>query len=386
MKKLRKGKNCLNCGLELTSHYNHCPQCGQENTNNRVSLRELIVDTVLNYFSFDMLFGRSLIPFLFKPGYLVNEFLGGRRVSHIHPVRLYLIVNFLFFLVFLRVIDLQVIEKELSLTEENNPPTMRKMAFIYENGDTTVMKLKDFAKKIKVDRGNLSADSLAIRLESEIKNRKMPINYEIKEVEEDSYITFDNFGISTKDSMAKNAVSMQKIIKYMGKKGLTPEQFLDSIGWESRTPRAIKSAEQAMKIGRNDLSMFLLSVVNNIPLMMILMLPLIAFYLKFFYLFSKRLYIEHLVFTFHFQAFNYVLLAVVLILFHYQKNMSGVFIGNIFSWSVIIWTIYNAIALKCVYKQSWLMTLFKLFWIGTFYVITLTIFLLADLVYSFFTY
>lgn len=382
MKNLRKGKNCLNCGLELVPHYNHCPQCGQENTNNRVSLRALIVDTVLNYFSFDMLFGRSLIPFLFKPGYLVNEFLNGKRVGHIHPVRLYLIVNFFFFLVFVRVVDLQTIERELALTEENNKPTKRKMAFVYENGDTTQMKLKEFAKKLEIDRGKLSADSLAIFLAEEIKKRRIPVQYEIKEVEED-----DRIGLNLGDKDAPEiSFSWQKFIKYVGKKNTPPEAFLDSIGVESRTPRAIKAAEQAMKIGRNDLSIFILNVINNIPLMMIIMLPLIAFYMKLFYIFSKRLYIEHLVFTFHFQSFNYVLLGVLLLALNYQKEMSEDAVGLTISASILIWIVYNAIALRRVYKQSWLMTLFKLFWIGIWYTTTLSIFLLVDLVYSFFTY
>ncbi|MCU0392694.1 MAG: DUF3667 domain-containing protein [Thermoflexibacter sp.] len=385
MKELRKGKNCLNCGLELDKKYNHCPQCGQENTNNKVSLRELVMDTILNYLSFDMLFGRSLLPFLFKPGYLVKEFLEGRRVGHIHPVRLYLIVNFLFFLIFVRVVDLQTIEKKLAL-KDNNKPTKQKKAFVYEDGDTTQMKLKDFAKKLSIDRSSLSGDSLAIFLEKEIKKQKIPVNYQIKEVEEEDYIDIGGFGAKQTDKKGSNAFSWQRFVRHVGNKDLSPEQFLDSIGIKDKNPTTIKAASQAMKIGRNDLSMFILNIINNIPLMMILMLPLFAFYLKIFYAFSKRLYIEHLVFTFHFQSFNYVLLAIILVIFHYQKDASENHIVNILLWSMIIWTVYNAMAIKQVYAQSWLMTLFKLFWIGIFYVTTLSFFQLGVLIYSFFTY
>jgi len=140
-----------------------------------------------------------------------------------------------------------------------------------------------------------------------------------------------------------------------------------------------------MKIGRNDLSMFILNVVENIPLMMIIMLPLLAFYLKLFYIFSKRLYIEHLVFTFHFQSFNYLLLGLVLLLTNI-KGISDDTIESIASWSVLIWFVHNYFAFKTVYQQSWGLTLFKVFWVNIFYITTLIFFLLVNLIYSFFTY
>lgn len=376
MKKLRKGKNCLNCGLELDKKYNHCPQCGQENTDNKVSLMTLLGDTVLNYFSFDILFGRSLLPFLFKPGYLVNEFLEGRRVNHIHPVRLYLIVNFFFFLIFVRTVDLQTVEKELALTEENNPSVLVDRAFIYTEKDTTVLTMKQLADSLKIDRKKLKGDSLRLLLETEIKKGKLLDNYEIKKIKQDNNVI--NFG--------SKGVSWQRVVRYIGRKNMSAEAFLDSVGWEKKTPRALKSAEQAMKIGRNDLSIFILSAINNIPLMMILMLPLIAFYLKLFYIFSKRLYIEHLVFTFHFQAFNYVLLGALLLLLHLQKETSDEMIEQVVSWFSLIWFIYNFIAFKRVYRQSWWVTLWKIFWVFTFYGTTLIFFLFFDLLYSFFTY
>jgi hypothetical protein len=378
MKILRKGKNCLNCGLELDSKFSYCPQCGQENTDNKVSLMTLIGDTILNYFSFDVLFGRSLLPFLFKPGYLVNEFLEGKRVSHIHPVRLYLIVNFFFFLIFVKTIDLQTIEKELALTEENNQPVMVDRFFIYNGQDTTVLSMKELADSLNINRKKLKGDSLRLLLEAEVAKTKPFDNYEFKKVKQKD--TIINLGDS------KKGINWQKVVKYIGKKNMSPEAFLDSIGWQSRTPRVVKSAEQAMKIGRNDLSIFILNVINNIPLMMILMLPLIAFYLKLFYVFSKRLYIEHLVFTFYFQAFNYVLLGAILLILNSQKEISDEMTGQIISWFMFIWVSYNFIAFRRVYRQSWWVTLWKIFWVFSFYVTTLSFFLLLDLLYSFFTY
>ncbi len=377
MKKLRKGENCLNCGLKMDKKYNYCPQCGQENTDNKVSLRLLIVDTVSSYLNFDMLLGRSLLPFLFRPGYLVKEFLAGKRVAHIHPVRLYLIANFLFFLVFINTIDLNLIDKQLALKGKNNQPNKEKKIVVYGEKDTIIMTPKQFAKKWDIDTQKLKDDSLADFLVAEIGKRKIPIQYEVREVEKEDMI---NIGLG-----ANEKFSWQKLVRHIGRKDLPPEAFLDSIGVKSRTPLAIKAAQQSMKIGRNDLSMFILNVVENIPLMMIIMLPLLAFYLKLSYIFSKRLYIEHLVFTFHFQSFNYLLLGLVLLLTNI-KGISDDTVESIASWSVLIWFVHNYFAFKTVYQQSWGLTLFKVFWVNILYITTLSFFLLVDLIYSFFTY
>ncbi|TAH20547.1 MAG: DUF3667 domain-containing protein [Cytophagales bacterium] len=384
MKKLRKGANCLNCGLALDKKYNYCPQCGQENTNNKASVRVLVWDTVLSYFSFDMMFGRSLLPFLFKPGYLTTAFLEGSRVGHIHPVRLYLLTNFLFFLIFTKTIDLRNVENTLSLDNQDNKPQLVTTAFIYNENDTTKLSLKELADSLGIDRKGIKKDSLAHFLVQEIKNRKIPIKYELKNEQKDDIISINNLGINNEGK--GESFSWQKMVRNVRRKDLSPSNFLDSIGWKTKSPRALKTAEQAMKIGRNDLSMFILNAINNIPLMMILMLPLIAFYLKIFYMFSKRLYIEHLIFTFHFQSFAYFIHGIFLLLFSLSKEAPQDTMGTATICLFFVWLLHTYVAFKKVYKQSWWFTAFKIFWLSIFYITTLILFLIGEMTYSFFTY
>ena len=70
MKRRRKNEFCLNCGEELDTLSNYCNSCGQENTDNRISLVELLKDLFNDYLSIDTRLGRSLFPFLFQPGKL----------------------------------------------------------------------------------------------------------------------------------------------------------------------------------------------------------------------------------------------------------------------------------------------------------------------------
>lgn len=99
MKKLRKSELCLNCSKEI-SDYNYCPECGQLNTNKHVKIKYFVEDFLGDYITFDSKFFRSFVPLVTKPGFLTNEYNDGRRVNYILPLRLYIFVVFVFFLMF----------------------------------------------------------------------------------------------------------------------------------------------------------------------------------------------------------------------------------------------------------------------------------------------
>ncbi len=89
--------NCLNCGTELKGDF--CCHCGQKNKSYQVSLKQLFVDFLGDYFTFDSKFFRSMKPLLFKPGFLTNEYIAGRRIRYIPPLRLYLFISVIFFFI-----------------------------------------------------------------------------------------------------------------------------------------------------------------------------------------------------------------------------------------------------------------------------------------------
>ena len=49
--------------------------------------------------TFDSKFLKSLKPLLFKPGFLTNEYIVGRRIRYIPPLRLYLFISLIFFFI-----------------------------------------------------------------------------------------------------------------------------------------------------------------------------------------------------------------------------------------------------------------------------------------------
>lgn len=96
---------CLNCDHHLQEKDHYCPRCGQKKMEHRLSFREFISDFFSNYLSWDSRFGRSISPFLFNPGFLTNKYLEGKRMSYVNPIRFYVLISFLFFLLLSLLVD-----------------------------------------------------------------------------------------------------------------------------------------------------------------------------------------------------------------------------------------------------------------------------------------
>ncbi len=86
---------CQNCGASTPGAY--CSACGQDSRDHRVSMRSLLASFWGDVFTFDSRLTRSLVPLLLRPGDLTIEYLRGRRVRYIPPLRLYLFISFAFF-------------------------------------------------------------------------------------------------------------------------------------------------------------------------------------------------------------------------------------------------------------------------------------------------
>src|SRR6266581_4114139 len=86
---------CENCGAPLTGHY--CAQCGQAAVDYRRSFRHVIADVLESFLNWDSKFFATIALLIFKPWRLTNEFLAGKRVCYVNPLRLYLLASILFF-------------------------------------------------------------------------------------------------------------------------------------------------------------------------------------------------------------------------------------------------------------------------------------------------
>lgn len=141
----------------------YCQHCGQENLPPQESVWHFITHFINDITHFDGKFFQTLRLLLFKPGFLTKQYMLGRRVSYLNPIRMYLFTSFMFFLIFYSTynakFDVNVFaskEKSESVSKENNNLSItfsnKKHKSIAEY-DSTVKTLKNkpnwFAQKMK---------------------------------------------------------------------------------------------------------------------------------------------------------------------------------------------------------------------------------------------
>ncbi|MES2731874.1 MAG: DUF3667 domain-containing protein [Bacteroidota bacterium] len=349
----RKRDFCLNCNHPMPDDYNFCPVCGQENIDNRAAIGMLAEEFINTFFAYDSRFLRSIIPFLFRPGFLTNQFLLGRRLSYVHPLRLYLVVSLIYF----TIISLEINVKG-NLFQSNSD---------YVDTNESLVAADSLQAQVKND---LAKDSVIIQAETHDSIRKKkPIP------EEDVIINLGDFDYEGKDE----SFNLTNIRKWSQDPKMTPAAVLDSLGRE-KTYWNLKIAEQTMKVIQRDTGALVEYFLGKTSLMMFMLLPFFAVLLKLFYIRSKRYYIEHLVFTLHIHSFLFfVTSGVVLIMEVYDNN-------SVIAWAALILFVYMLFSFRNVYKQGWIKTLVKMFVLFHFHVISLVFFLIATVILSFLLY
>lgn len=107
--KIRIDKTCLNCNHVVENKF--CPNCGQENTETRKSFHYLFTHFVEDLTHYDGSFWKTIKALLFKPGKLTKEYLAGKRKLYVPPVKLYIFISFVAFLLPKLLPDYSFVEK-----------------------------------------------------------------------------------------------------------------------------------------------------------------------------------------------------------------------------------------------------------------------------------
>jgi hypothetical protein len=94
--KIREDKTCLNCRHVVEQKF--CPNCGQENSDTRKTFHHLFVHFFEDLTHYENAFWKTILNLLFKPATLTKEYLSGKRLSYLAPVRLYIFISFVTFL------------------------------------------------------------------------------------------------------------------------------------------------------------------------------------------------------------------------------------------------------------------------------------------------
>jgi hypothetical protein len=99
----REFVHCRNCGVYAPDHY--CPRCGQDTKEHPPAFREFVHEFVLHYFAAEGTLWRTLEALVLHPGRLTIDYLRGRKLAYVLPLRLYLTVSVVFFLLLKLAVD-----------------------------------------------------------------------------------------------------------------------------------------------------------------------------------------------------------------------------------------------------------------------------------------
>jgi hypothetical protein len=87
--------HCHNCGAAVSGNF--CANCGQETVLHVASAREFLHEFIGHYVALEGKLWKTLGLLLFRPGMLTAEYIAGRRVRYVQPLRIYLTLSILFF-------------------------------------------------------------------------------------------------------------------------------------------------------------------------------------------------------------------------------------------------------------------------------------------------
>ena len=83
-------EHCVNCGTEFQSNF--CPVCGQKAGVGPISWKSVRQGLMIIWGMDSRSLGFSIVQLLLRPGYLINDYISGKRLVSFPPVKMLLIV------------------------------------------------------------------------------------------------------------------------------------------------------------------------------------------------------------------------------------------------------------------------------------------------------
>jgi hypothetical protein len=315
---------CKNCHAPLVGPY--CAICGQEQDSHRRTVRGLVHDFVKDLVNFDSRILRTARALLFQPGELACAYREGRTRPYVPPVRLYLFVSLIFFLI-LSFANLGILQVAVQIRGEAKFSSYIKSPYVVKINPNSKIDSKTIAEArkfgIDLQPGKLEPGAAPI------------ITGDLR--------FFAPIG-SVQSRLPPQTLEMISKARQRVAQKLTNTPFAGS-------DRVLQGVEHIAK----DPAAINGPLTVWVPRMLFLLVPLFAAVLMAFYFRARKhyYYVDHLVF-----APNYFCAAFVILLV--TAGLVQILPGFIVAWLTLLGLgAYLLIAMKRFYGQGWVRTTIK---------------------------
>lgn len=90
---------CPNCENSFEKEFSFCAHCGQKNKKLDMNIRHILSDFLSANFNVDSKIFLTLRYLITRPAFLTHEYLKGRRTKYLTPIRIYLLISFIYFFI-----------------------------------------------------------------------------------------------------------------------------------------------------------------------------------------------------------------------------------------------------------------------------------------------
>lgn len=340
----RKEKVCLNCNAQ--THGRYCHVCGQENMEPKEPFWVLATHFIYDITHFDGKFFSTLKYLLFKPGYLSIEYLRGKRVSYLHPIRMYVFISAVFFLIFFSFLQ----HDSLVELSAERTPISQEISMLEKRRDL-----------LKVD---------LLKIDSTDKEKSLP------ELQKELNQLVRDIAIVQKDSTLRDSLPSLRDKFVLFGKNSRDVYFRSTLQYDSlqhSLPPALRDGFLKQKLIRQNLHLqekykhnsgailkgIFAKFLHLFPQLLFVSLPLFALLLQLLYVRRKELYyVNHVVFTIHLYCATFIFILLEALL---ESSLHYLHIGSDYVAAVFVLAAmyYWYKAIRNFYRQSRKKTVMK---------------------------
>ncbi len=326
---------CLSCGAGVVGPF--CPNCGQKNDDLRRSSFVLFTEFLRDTFGFDSRMWRTLGLMAAAPGLVPTSYSHGRRSRFTPPIRLFLVVSFLFFL-------------ELSMTK-----TMFVAVEVTRKTAAQLAEEKAAFEEAKRENPEIFEDEEFIAIEG----RKLtcPINIRTRFFVRPQDVKVDHEAWrQCADSMRAAAEAEAK--KEAERPAEDPIDAQAAISAFERATTGISAVIEDPRTLNNDINTWL-------PRVMFLMTPVLAFLIALFIRGRNALLFDNLVLSLYSHAAAFAIAGAGILAARFNIPHAGAATG-------VALVLYFIFAMKRAYGRGWVKTLFAAAFVAMLYLTILS--------------